>query len=85
MATIAGRLEMLGVCLRPVHLKRTIAVALIVGTVLFCINQVDVVATGHASAMTWLKVGLTYLVPFCVSNYGVVVGHVARPRVVSGR
>jgi hypothetical protein len=47
--------------------------ALIAGTVLFFINQVDVVMSGRATALVWLKVGLTYLVPFCVSNYGIVV------------
>jgi hypothetical protein len=39
--------------------------ALIAGTVLFFINQVDVVRSGRATALVWLKVGLTYLVPFC--------------------
>ena len=68
-----GRLAMLGVCVRPAHLRRTVAVALVIGTVLFVINQLDVVVGGHATATTWLKVGLTYLVPFCVANYGIVV------------
>jgi hypothetical protein len=27
----------------------------------------------------WLKVGLTYLVPFCVSNWGILVA-TRRPR-----
>ncbi len=47
--------------------------ALAAGTVLFFINQFDVVASGRATPLVWLKVGLTYLVPFCVSNYGIVV------------
>lgn len=63
----------LRVVLRPANLRRTIAVAVLVGTVLFCINQFDVVASGHATALVWLKVGLTFLVPFCVSNYGILV------------
>jgi hypothetical protein len=56
-----------------VRLRRTVTVALVVGTLLFVINQLDVVLSGHATATTWLKVGLTYLVPFCVSNYGVLI------------
>lgn len=60
-------------CLHAGHLRKTIAVALVVGTVLFLINQVDVVLAGRATGLTWLKVALTYLVPFCVSNYGVLV------------
>lgn len=61
------------VCLHPPYLKRTIRIALVVGTILFAINQLDVVLGGRATPFVWLKVGLTYLVPFCVSNYGVLV------------
>jgi len=57
---------------RP-HLLKTIRVALIVGTVIFAINQLDVVLRGKATTSTFLKGALTYLVPFCVSNYGILV------------
>jgi hypothetical protein len=46
----------------------------LVGTVLFFINQADVVGGGQATAATWAKIGLSYLVPFFVSNYGIVIG-----------
>lgn len=46
--------------------------ALLVGTVLFAINQLDVVMDGDASSTTWLKVALTYVVPFVVSNLGII-------------
>lgn len=59
---------------RANNLRRTVAVALLVGTVLFAINQLDVVIAGRATQGTWLKIALTYLVPFCVANYGLVVG-----------
>ena len=58
----------------PPHLRRTTAIALIVGTILFCINQLDVVLRGEADAGVWIKAGVTYLVPFCVSCAGVLVG-----------
>jgi len=58
---------------RP-HLAETIRVALVVGTVLFAINQLDVVLAGKATWATWLKAALTYLVPFLVANYGLLVG-----------
>jgi hypothetical protein len=61
------------VCLYPPHLVRTISIALIVGTVLFLINQLDVVLRGDATTVVWLKSALTYLVPFVVSNLGVLV------------
>jgi len=61
------------VCLYPPHLVRTISIALIVGSVLFVINQLDVVLRGDATAVVWLKSALTYVVPFVVSNLGVLV------------
>jgi hypothetical protein len=56
----------------PQHLKRTITVALCVGSVFFAMNQLAVVLAGHATTLTWLKVGLTYLTPFCMSNFGIL-------------
>jgi hypothetical protein len=47
---------------------------LIVGTMLFAINQLDVVVAGHAMTTTWIKIAVTYLVPFCVSNIGLLIG-----------
>ncbi len=61
------------VCLDHRNLSRCIAAALIVGTILFFINQADVVFGGRATAATWVKIGLTYLVPFVVANYGIVL------------
>ncbi|GAC1657128.1 MAG: hypothetical protein NVS9B1_14170 [Candidatus Dormibacteraceae bacterium] len=65
---------MAAVILKSDNLRRTVAVALVVGTVLFVINQLDTVTSGNATAATWVKVALTYLVPFCVANYGLLVG-----------
>ena len=59
--------------LYPPHLRRTVSIALVVGTVLFCINQLDVVLRGDADAVVWMKTAITFLVPFCVSNAGVLV------------
>ena len=52
------------------HFWRTLRIALIVGTILFVINQLDVVLRGQATAAVWIKGGVTYLVPFIVSNIG---------------
>ena len=57
---------------RP-HLHNTVVIALVVGTILFCINQLDVVLRGDADVGVWIKSVTTYLVPFCVSNAGVLV------------
>jgi hypothetical protein len=67
------------VCVDPRNLSRCIAAAVIVGTILFFINQADVVFAGRASAATWVKIGLSYLVPFFVANYGIVLAS-RRPR-----
>lgn len=66
--------EVVRSCLRWRSLRSTLAVALLVGTVLFAINQLDVVLAGRATGGVWLKAGLTYVVPFLVANYGVIVG-----------
>jgi hypothetical protein len=55
------------------HLRSTIAIALVVGTVLFCINHLDVVLRGDATALVWAKSAVTYLVPFVVSNAGILL------------
>ena len=61
------------VCVRR-NLWLTGVTAAVVGTVLFAINQLDVVLAGHAGAGTWVKIGLTFLVPFCVANVGLLMG-----------
>lgn len=57
---------------RP-HLRRTVLIALVVGTILFWINQLDVVVRGDATTGVWVKSAITYLVPFGVSSAGVLV------------
>jgi hypothetical protein len=65
------RMGKISAACRP-HLARSAAVAVIVGTVLCAINQIDVLLADRATGSTWLKVALTYLVPFLVSNYGIL-------------
>lgn len=48
---------------------RALGVALVVGTILFAINQLDAVLRGELSLILAAKVALTYLVPYCVSTY----------------
>lgn len=59
---------------RP-HLRKTVAIALVVGTVLFGINQLDVVLSGEVTSVVWLKSPVTYVVPFVVSNAGLLVAN----------
>lgn len=53
---------------RPVA-RRALRVALVVGTVLFAINQLDVVLRGDVTALVGAKVVLTSFVPYGVSTY----------------
>ncbi len=54
----------------PATLRKTIKIALVVGTLLSLINQGSVIFGGHATAVTWVRVGFNYWVPFCVSSLG---------------
>lgn len=66
-------------CLRREHLRRTIKIALVVGTVLTAINQADVILGGEATLLTWIKTALNYCVPFVVANLGLLAGRRAEP------
>jgi hypothetical protein len=66
--------EALAICLRPEHLRRTLKIALVVGTILTLINQLDVIVGGDATTITWVKTGMNYCVPFIVSNLGLLAG-----------
>ena len=50
--------------------RRSLVVALLVGTILNLINQGDAMVTGMP--LDLVKLLLTYLVPYCVSTYGAV-------------
>src|SRR3954465_12515069 len=60
------------VVVAPTHLKRTVSVALIVGSAFFAMNQLSVIAARRTTALAWVKAALTYLTPFVVSNVGVL-------------
>ena len=58
---------------------RALRVAVVVGTVLFAINQLDVVLRGEVSALVVAKIALTFTVPYLVSSYSALqVNRLAR-------
>lgn len=63
-------LEALRIVFLRTTLRKTVRIALAVGTLLSLINQAGVVFGGEATLVTWLRVGANYLVPFCVSSLG---------------
>jgi hypothetical protein len=68
----------LAYCRRREHLRKTIPIALVVGLVLTSINQLDVILGGDAAAGTWVKCGMNFVVPFIVSNLGLLSGRTLR-------
>jgi hypothetical protein len=66
--------DALATCRAPANLRKTLRIALVVGIVLTLINQGDVIARGDATALTGVKIGLNFVVPFIVSNLGVLAG-----------
>ena len=70
--------EALAYCTRPAHLRRTLRIALLVGIVLTLINQGGVLFAGHATALTWVRCALNFVVPFIVSNLGLLSGRHVR-------
>lgn len=65
--------------LRRKHLRRTVRIALVVGIVLTTVNQLDVMARGDA-AITWIKSGTNFVIPFIVSNLGLPAGALSPAR-----
>src|SRR5918995_2638891 len=60
--------------LRREHLRRTVRIALVVGILLTAVNQLDVIVGGETTAITWIKCGTNFVVPFIVSNLGLLSG-----------
>jgi len=61
--------------------RRALIVALTVGTVLNLINQGDALIAGRA--LDWLKIALTYIVPYCVNTHGAVAARLGSRRRLS--
>jgi hypothetical protein len=70
--------DAIGYCLERAHLRRTLRIALVVGIVLTAINQLDVLVSGDAGTATYVKCGLNFVVPFVVSNLGLLSGRSQR-------
>jgi hypothetical protein len=52
--------------------SRAINVALIVGSILALINHGEGLLAGTLTLKSWVQIGLTYVVPYCVSTYASV-------------
>lgn len=72
--------EALRICLRPEHLRRTVRIALVVGTIMTIVNQADVILGGEATTGTWIKTVLNYCAPVLVSSLGLLAGRQGEAR-----
>ena len=54
------------------HLRRTISIAAVVGTLLTLVNQGDVILGGGFSQGVAVKMAINYACPFVVSNLGLL-------------
>jgi uncharacterized ion transporter superfamily protein YfcC len=64
--------ETVRVALRWDALRRTLRIALVVGTIFTVLNQAGAIVGGRATVTTWLRVAANYIVPLCVSTFGYV-------------
>ncbi|PKB83075.1 MAG: hypothetical protein BZY88_03140 [SAR202 cluster bacterium Io17-Chloro-G9] len=59
---------------RPM-VRRSIAAAVVVGTVLTLLNQGDTLVAGNLTNALFWKIPLTYCVPFIVATYGALTNN----------
>ena len=67
------------IVLAPWQLRRTVTLALIIGSVFVAMNQLNVILAGNADTITWLKAAMTYLTPLLVSTSGSLSAARAKP------
>jgi hypothetical protein len=61
-------------CFAPATVSMALRVSLVIGTVLNLINHFDLLAGAPLTSTVALQMGLTYVVPYCVSTHGQVWG-----------
>lgn len=57
---------------QPEIVRRALRVAAVVGTLLVALNYTDRFLAGTVAPLDWLKMGLTYVVPYGVSTFTAV-------------
>jgi hypothetical protein len=76
-AFLNSRTALRGTVPRPgqAAIRRSLIIALLVGSVIIALNQGDVLLSGNVSPLLLGKIALTPCVPFCVSLYGAYVAY----------
>lgn len=68
----AGRQPWLSDALRPHVVRRSLRVSALVGLILVTLNYTDRWLAGSLTRADWLKMALTFLVPYAVATYAAV-------------
>ena len=72
VGSFAGLGDLVRLCCRPRHLRRTLTISAVVGSWLTLFNQGEVLWAGEVGFAMLLKVFLNYLTPFAVANLGLL-------------
>jgi hypothetical protein len=56
--------------------RRSFVLAIVVGMIINLINQGDILMDGQP--LNWVKIGLSYILPYCVATYGAVSVQMSR-------
>lgn len=62
--------QAVGLFLRGHTLRTAVPTASVVGTILCVVNQGTVLLAGQATAGTWVRMAINYLIPFVVASVG---------------
>jgi len=62
----------LAIALQESVYRRALKVMLVVGSILVLINHGESLFVGEITLKPWIQIGLTFLVPYCVSTYASV-------------
>jgi len=60
------------IALRESVYRRALKVTVVVGSILALINHGEALLVGEVTLKAWIQIGLTFLVPYCVSTYASV-------------
>lgn len=67
-----GTAPWIAIALRPEIVRRSLRVAAVVGTILVAINYADRALSGTLAPFDWVKMAITYAVPYCVATFAAV-------------
>lgn len=71
-APAPGRASWVAMAREPAVVRRSLGVAAVVGTLLVAINYGDRALAGAITPLDWIKMLLTYCVPYGVATYAAV-------------